>query len=52
MPYDIRKRGQKWQVVRRREGDKPQQTIGTHTTKAGAQLQRSAVEAQERRRRR
>lgn len=43
MPYDIRKRGSKWCVIKRADG----QSLGCHDSKAKAERQRAAVIANE-----
>lgn len=45
MPYDVRKRGDKWAVIRRGDVNRSQRTMGTHNTKEQAEAQRRALEA-------
>lgn len=45
MPYDIRKRDDRWAVIRRGDADRSQRTMGTHATREQAERQRRALEA-------
>ena len=52
MPYGIRKRDDRWVVIRLPEGGRPQRTMGVHDTRQAAEAQRRALYAAERRVRR
>lgn len=47
MPYAIRKRGDKWCVVRERIGPRPQETKKCHDTEAAAEAHKRALEIAE-----
>lgn len=49
MPYDVRRRGQGWVVVRRRDTQRPERTVGRHDTRDEAERHRVALEAAKRR---
>jgi len=45
MPYGIRKRDDRWVVIRLPEGGRPQRTMGSHPTRQQAEAQRRALNA-------